>query len=314
MKIIKDKSTVKSSGYTIATIGYFDGIHLGHKKIINEIVKQAKQKDGTSILITFWPHPRTVLEVNSEIDFLLSNSEKIKFLEEEGLDIIYLIEFTRDFSKIEAKEFVQNYLVEKLDIDKLVIGYNHNFGYRREGNYNFLEKNREKFEFDIQEIKKKEIDQNLNISSSNIRREILSGNIEQANLMLGYNFFISGSVIRGDGIGKKIGFPTANISIEDDEKILPGNGVYACKVEFEDTINSGMLNIGYRPTVDGKERRIEIHIFGINYDFYGKNLKIIIIKKIRDEIKFNSLDELKDQLKKDKIESNKVLNNEKVRN
>jgi len=119
LKIIKDKSTVKSSGYTIATIGYFDGIHLGHKKIINEIVKQAKQKDGTSILITFWPHPRTVLDVNSEIDFLLSNSEKIKFLEEEGLDIIYLIEFTRDFSKIEAKEFVQNYLVEKLDIDKL---------------------------------------------------------------------------------------------------------------------------------------------------------------------------------------------------
>ena len=314
MKIIKDKSTVKSSGYTIATIGYFDGIHLGHKKIINEIVKQAKQKDGTSILITFWPHPRTVLDVNSEIDFLLSNSEKIKFLEEEGLDLIYLIEFTRDFSKIKAKEFVQNYLVEKLEIDKLVIGYNHNFGYRREGNYNFLEKNRDKFEFDIQEIKKKEIDQNLNISSSDIRREILSGNIEQANLMLGYNFFISGSVIRGDGIGKKIGFPTANISIEDDEKILPGNGVYACKVEFDDTINSGMLNIGYRPTVDGKERRIEIHIFEISYDFYGKNLKIIIIKKIRDEIKFNSLDELKDQLKKDKIESNKVLNNEKVRN
>ncbi len=314
MKIIRDKSSVKSSEYTIATIGYFDGIHLGHKKIINEVVKQAKQKDGTSILITFWPHPRTVLEANSEIEFLLSNSEKIKFLEEEGLDLIYLIEFTRDFSKIKAKEFIQNYLVKKLDIDKLVIGYNHNFGYKREGNYNFLEKNREKFEFDIQEIKKKEIDQNLNISSSDIRREILSGNIEQANLMLGYSFFISGTVIRGDGIGKKIGFPTANISIEEDEKILPGNGVYACKVQFEDKINSGMLNIGYRPTVDGKERRIEIHIFGINYDFYGNNLKIIIIKKIRDEIKFNSLDELKDQLRKDKIESNKVLNNEKVRN
>ncbi|MBI95179.1 MAG: riboflavin biosynthesis protein RibF, partial [Flammeovirgaceae bacterium] len=170
MKIIKDNSTVKSSGYTIATIGYFDGIHLGHKKIINELVKQAKQKDGTSILITFWPHPRTVLEANSEIEFLLSNSEKIKFLEEEGLDLIYLIEFTWEFSKIEANDFIQNYLVEKLDIDKLVIGYNHNFGYKREGNYNFLEKNREKFEFDIQEIKKKEIDENLNISSSDIRK------------------------------------------------------------------------------------------------------------------------------------------------
>lgn len=314
MKIIKDESSVKSIGYTIATIGYFDGIHLGHKKIINEIVRQAKQKNGTSILITFWPHPRTVLQNNSKIEFLLSNSEKIKFLEEEGLDLIYLIEFTREFSKVEAKEFIQNYLVEKLDIDKLIIGYNHSFGHKREGNYIFLEKNRDTFEFDIQEIKKKEIDKNLNISSSDIRREILRGNIEKANLMLGYNFFISGKVIRGDGIGKKIGFPTANISIEEGEKIIPGNGVYTCKIHIEGKINSGMLNIGFRPTVDGKERRIEIHIFGINYDLYGKNLKIILLNKIRDEIKFRSLDELKNQLKKDKIKSIKILDNEKIRN
>ena len=314
MKIVKDKSTLNYIKYSIATIGYFDGIHLGHKKIIKELVNQAKLNDGKSILITFWPHPKIVLKKDTNIRFLLTKEDKYKFLKNEGIDIIYLIEFTKDFSKVKAEKFIQEYLVKRLKINKLIIGYNHCFGYNREGNFNYLEKNKNKYDFDIQEIKKEEINNNFDISSSSIRKEIHEGNLKKANIMLGYNFFIKGKVIKGDGIGKKIGYPTANILLLDKEKIIPGNGVYVCKIFLENKYYGGMLNIGFRPTVNGKERRIEIHIFGLNYDLYDKILKIILIHKIRDEIKFTTLDELKVQLGKDKIKSIKLLENEKVRN
>ena len=314
MKIVKDKSALNYTKYSIATIGYFDGIHLGHKKIIKELVNQAKLNDGKSVLITFWPHPKIVLKKDTNIHFLLSKEDKYKFLKNEGIDIIYLIEFTKDFSKVKAEKFIQEYLVKRLKINKLIIGYNHCFGYNREGNFNYLEKNRGKYHFNIQEIKKEEINNNFDISSSSIRKEIHEGNLKKANVMLGYNFFIKGKVIKGDGIGKKIGYPTANILLIDKEKIIPGNGVYVCKIFIENKYYGGMLNIGFRPTVNGKERRIEIHIFGLNYDLYDKILKIILIHKIRDEIKFTTLDELKVQLGKDKIKSIKILENEKVRN
>ena len=312
MKIVKDKSSLNYTKYSISTIGYFDGIHLGHKKIIKELVNQAKLNDGKSILITFWPHPKIVLKKDTNIRFLLSKEDKYKFLKNEGIDIIYLIEFTKDFSKVKAEKFIQEYLVKRLKINKLIIGYNHCFGYNREGNFNYLEKNRDKYHFNIQEIKKEEINNNFDISSSSIRKEIHEGNLKKANIMLGYNFFIKGKVIKGDGIGKKIGYPTANILLLDKEKIIPGNGVYVCKIFLENKYYGGMLNIGFRPTVNGKERRIEIHIFGLNYDLYDKILKIILIHKIRDEIKFTMLDELKVQLGKDKIKSIKILENEKV--
>ncbi len=314
MKIVKDKSALNYTKYSIATIGYFDGIHLGHKKIIKELVNQAKLNGGKSVLITFWPHPKIVLKKDTNIHFLLSKEDKYKFLKNEGIDIIYLIEFTKDFSKVKAEKFIQEYLVKRLKINKLIIGYNHCFGYNREGNFNYLEKNRGKYHFNIQEIKKEEINNNFDISSSSIRKEIHEGNLKKANVMLGYNFFIKGKVIKGDGIGKKIGYPTANILLLDKEKIIPGNGVYVCKIFIENKYYGGMLNIGFRPTVNGKERRIEIHIFGLNYDLYDKILKIILIHKIRDEIKFTTLDELKVQLGKDKIKSIKILENEKVRN
>ena len=314
MKIVKDKSALNYTKYSIATIGYFDGIHLGHKKIIKELVNQAKLNGGKSVLITFWPHPKIVLKKDTNIHFLLSKEDKYKFLKNEGIELIYLIEFTKDFSKVKAEKFIQEYLVKRLKINKLIIGYNHCFGYNREGNFNYLEKNRGKYHFNIQEIKKEEINNNFDISSSSIRKEIHEGNLKKANVMLGYNFFIKGKVIKGDGIGKKIGYPTANILLLDKEKIIPGNGVYVCKIFIENKYYGGMLNIGFRPTVNGKERRIEIHIFGLNYDLYDKILKIILIHKIRDEIKFTTLDELKVQLGKDKIKSIKILENEKVRN
>lgn len=312
MRVITDNSSINDSGFNIATIGYFDGIHLGHKKILNELVGQAQIRNGKSILITFWPHPRNILNPNTSVELLLSNDDKHLFLKNIGIDYLYIIEFTKEFSKISAHSFIQNYIIKKLNVSKLIIGYNHSFGHKREGNFNFLEKNIEKYNFEIQEVKKKEIDNKLKISSSLIRDEVRIGSIDLANKMLGYKYYITGEVIKGDGIGKKIMYPTANILPIKNSKLIPGNGVYVCQVNFDNKNLQGMLNIGNRPTVDGKERRIELHIFDFNTNIYGKNVKISLITKIRDEIKFNNLDELKDQLQKDEIKSINILNNEKI--
>ena len=312
MRVITDNSLINDSGYNIATIGYFDGIHLGHKKILNELVGQAQKRNGKSILITFWPHPRNILNPNTSVELLLSNDDKHLFLKNIGIDYLYIIEFTKEFSKISAHSFIQNYIIKKLNISKLIIGYNHSFGHKREGNFNFLKKNIGKYNFEIQEVKKKEIDNKLKISSSSIRDKVRIGSIDLANKMLGYKYYITGEVIKGDGIGKKIKYPTANILPVDNSKLIPGKGVYVCQVNFDNKNLGGMLNIGNRPTVDGKERRIELHIFDFNTNIYGKNVKISLITKIRDEIKFNNLDELQDQLQKDEIKSINILNNEKI--
>ncbi|MDG2342686.1 MAG: bifunctional riboflavin kinase/FAD synthetase [Cytophagales bacterium] len=314
MKIVRDNSEVKRNNYNIATIGFFDGIHLGHRKILKELVSQAEQNTGQSILVTFWPHPRTVLNKNTSVDLLLTEGDKHHFLEEIGVDVLYLIEFTKAFSKVTADTFIKNYLINKLNIDKLIIGYNHCFGHEREGNYEFLRKNRENYTFNIQEVKKKEIDNTLDISSSSIRNKMKTGEFSYVNKMLGYKFYLDGIVKKGDGIGKTIDFPTANINSTEKNKIIPGDGVYAAYVNIDSKKLSGMVNIGFRPTVKGKDRRIELHIFDFNNNIYGKNLRIIFISKIRDEIMFNNMKDLKEQLQKDKIASIKLLSNEKIRN
>ena len=312
MRVITDNSSINDSGYNIATIGYFDGIHLGHKKILNELVGQAQKKNGKSILITFWPHPRNILNPNTSVELLLSNDDKQKLIEVIGIDYLYIIKFTKEFSKMSAHSFIQNFIVEKLNVSKLIIGYNHSFGHKREGNFLYLQKNNSKYNFEIQEVKKKEINDKLNISSSIIRDKVRDGKLDLANQMLGYKYYITGQVVKGDGIGIKINYPTANIMPESNSKLIPGNGVYVCKVNIENKNYQGMLNIGKRPTVNGKERRIELHIFDFNTNIYGKNVKITLIKKIRDEIKFNNLDQLKHQLQKDEIKSLNILNNEKI--
>ncbi len=314
MKIVSDQSSLPHSKYSIATIGYFDGIHLGHKKILSELISQAKQNNGQSILITFWPHPRNVLNKNTHVELLLSNEEKIKSLESLGVDILYIIEFTLQFSKIDAHSFIETYLVDKLNIDKLILGYNHCFGHKRQGNFLFLKKNKKKYSFDIQEIQKKEISSDLSISSSAIRENIRSGNLLDANKMLGYRYFFKGKVIKGDGIGKKLGYPTANIEPLDTSILIPKNGVYVGEVVINNKLYGCMINIGTRPTVNGKERRIELHIFHFKSMIYDKIIIIKFIKKMRDERKFINTEELKNQLKKDELESLKLLKNEKIRN
>ena len=312
MKIIQDSSVLVNTSYHVCTVGYFDGVHLGHQKIIEKLVTDASKNKGKSILVSFWPHPRKVLYPNDHFDYIQSNEDKFKSIEKLGVDVVYLIEFTKEFSKVTAEKFVNDILVNKLQINKLIIGYNHHFGYKREGNFNYLNNSRKNLAFDIEEVKKREISKNFKISSSEIRSEILKGNLSKVNMMLGYKYFIKGEVIKGDGIGKKLDFPTANIKIHNDGKILPSDGVYAGYAIISDKKFIGMINIGRRPTVEGKERRVEMNIFDYNDMLYGKEMKISFIKRIRDERKFKNLDDLSKQLKIDKLETIKIIENEEI--
>ena len=314
MKIIRDSSFLDNDNYNVCTVGYFDGVHLGHKKIIERLVSDAKRNDGMSILVSFWPHPRRVLYPNDHFDFIQSNEEKFKSLQKLGIDILYLIEFTKDFSKVSADDFIDQVLDKKLKINKLIIGYNHHFGFRREGNFKYLNGKKEKLNFTIEEVKRKEISENLKISSSDIRNKIKEGDIFHANQMLGYRYFISGKVVKGDGIGKKLEFPTANIEIRDDGKLLPSDGVYAGFAYVSDKKYYGMINIGFRPTLNGKERRLEMNLFDYESEIYGESMEISFIKRIREEKKFRNLKELSEQLRVDKIETLKIIENEEVRN
>ena len=312
MKIIQDSSVLVNTSYHVCTVGYFDGVHLGHQKIIEKLVTDASKNKGKSILVSFWPHPRKVLYPNDHFDYIQSNEDKFKSIEKLGVDVVYLIEFTEEFSKVTAEKFVNDILVNKLQINKLIIGYNHHFGYKREGNFNYLYNLRKNLAFDIEEVKKKEINKNFKISSSEIRNEILKGNMSKVSMMLGYKYFIKGEVIKGDGIGKKLDFPTANIKIQNEDKILPSDGVYAGYAVISDKKFIGMINIGKRPTVEGKERRVEMNIFDYNDMLYGKEMKISFIKRIRNERKFKNLDDLSDQLRKDKLETIKIIENEEI--
>ena len=314
MKIIRDNSILKENCYLVGTIGYFDGIHLGHKKILTKLVNEAKSKNGKSILITFWPHPRTVLNQGESVNLLLSENDKHKNLKSFGVDILYIIEFTKEFSKLSALSFVREFLEKKIQLSKLIIGYNHSFGHNREGNFGYLKKIQDKYSFEIEEVKKKEINNNLNISSSEIRKKISCGEMFEARRMLGYNYYIRGIVVKGDGIGKKINFPTANIQIENNMSLVPKDGVYAGKAIIENHLFKGMINIGFRPTLEGKLKRIEINIFDMTKDIYGKSLKIIFINRIRNEIKFDNLKKLELQLVNDKKEALKIIKNEEIRN
>ena len=312
MKIIQDSSVLVNTSYHVCTVGYFDGVHLGHQKIIEKLVTDASKNKGKSILVSFWPHPRKVLYPNDHFDYIQSNEDKFKAIEKLGVDVVYLIEFTKEFSKVTAEKFVNDILVNKLQINKLIIGYNHHFGYKREGNFNYLYNLRKNLAFDIEEVKKREISKNFKISSSEIRNEILKGNMSKVSMMLGYKYFIKGEVIKGDGIGKKLDFPTANIKIHNKDKILPSDGVYAGNAIISDKKFIGMINIGKRPTVEGKERRVEMNIFDYNDMLYGKEMKISFIKRIRDERKFKNLNDLSKQLKKDKLETIKIIENEEI--
>ena len=300
MKIIKSNTIkIPKSNFNITTIGSFDGIHLGHKKILQTITKSAKKNNGKSILITFWPHPRYVLKKNNDFKLLTSLDEKIKLFEKNKIDILYIVDFSLKFSKVSANKFIENILLEKLKINCLLIGYNNNFGRNREGNIRYLEENKKKFDIDIISIPKQSVDK-ISISSTKIREYLNNGKINSANRLLGRKYSINGKIVKGNGIGRKINFPTANIEIDEPKKLLPKSGVYAVEVILNRKIYLGMLNIGYNPTIKNEKKSIEVNIFEFSEDIYNNKISINFIRRIRNEKKFKNLNELKKQLIKDK--------------
>ena len=309
METIQGISQFNSYNSTAITIGTFDGVHIGHKRILERLINNAKNTGTRSTVLTFFPHPRMVLQKDSEIKLLNTLSEKQQILREMGLDFLIVHPFTKAFSRLTALEFVRDLLVNKLKVKSVVIGYDHRFGRNRNANIKDLIGFGNTFDFKVEEIPAQEIDE-VSVSSTKIRNALLNGDIETANAYLGYKYMLSGKVVRGKGLGKDLGFPTANLKIEEAYKLIPQNGAYIITCKFGNKITQGMMNIGYNPTVDGKNKNIEVHLFNVDQDLYNKDLQIRLIKKIRDEQKFDSLQSLSNQLRTDKENALEFLKNE----
>lgn len=291
----------------VVTIGTFDGIHLGHQEIISRIIELAKSANGETALVTFWPHPRYVLgNDQDDLKLLTTFDEKAEILAQLGLDHIVRVNFTKKFSQWTSEQFIQRIIISALHTKRLVIGYDHRFGKDREGGFEHLKKHSGRYGFEVEEISKQTID-DVGISSTKIRNAIEAGEVQFAQHFLGRPYEINGKVVGGDKIGKTIGFATANIEIEESYKLIPADGVYAVIAKVQEQDYHSMLNIGYRPTVDGKSKRIEANLFDFKQEIYGEKIKISFIKKIRDEIKFESKNQLGDQLQKDKVMAMQIL-------
>lgn len=302
MNIYYDFSSISSIKNPVLTIGTFDGVHIGHKKIIDQLNEEAFKIGGESVLFTFFPHPRMVIFPESHgLKLIQTQEEKLEKLKEMGLQNVIVFPFTFEFSRLTALEFVRDMLVNQLHVKKLVIGYDHQFGKNREGSIHFLRDVAETYEFEVIEIPAQDIDA-VHVSSTKIREALNTGDIEKANDYLGAPFQLSGTVVKGKQLGRTIGFPTANIQLANDLKLIPQNGVYAVKVFYHNECLKGMMNIGVRPTIEGKnDPTIEVHIFDFDQTIYGDNLRVELYKKTRDEEKFNGIEALKNQLKLDEI-------------
>jgi len=285
----------------VVTVGTFDGLHLGHQKIIRRMTELAMENSGEAILVTFDPHPRLVVNSNSyEIKFINTQKRKFDLLSKLGINCLIIVPFTKEFAKTSSEDFIINYLVKNIGTKKLIVGYDHHFGRNREGNYQKLHQLGENYGFDVEEISAQYIDDRA-VSSTKIRKALIDGDIKLANKMLGYEYSITGVVVEGNKIGRSIGFPTANIEIEDKYKLIAAGGVYACKVDVDGKIYHGMGNIGTRPTIGINGLVTEVHIFDFDKEIYGQEITIYFVDRIRDEKKFNGLEELESQLENDRI-------------
>jgi riboflavin kinase / FMN adenylyltransferase len=293
----------------VITIGTFDGVHMGHRQIINKLNAHAQAINGETVIVTFHPHPRKVVS-SPILGIRLINTmdEKIELLTALGINHLVVVPFTDAFANQSADEYVKNFLVEKFKPHTIIIGYDHRFGRDRLGDYRLLERKAKEFSYELKEIPKHILD-DISISSTNIREAILHNDISTAHKLLGYEFFFSGVVVHGDKLGRKLGYPTANLQVTDPEKITPGNGIYAVYVQTQGSSQKlkGMMSIGFRPTVDGKKRVIEVNIFDFDKEIYGETIKVFVKKYLRDEIKFDSLDALVKQIDNDKVQSLTVL-------
>ncbi|MBN8640614.1 MAG: bifunctional riboflavin kinase/FAD synthetase [Flavobacteriales bacterium] len=291
---------------TIVTIGTFDGVHIGHQKILKKITQIANEENYESVVLTFFPHPRMVLQQDNSIKLLNTISEKEKLFKNIGIDHLIIHPFDEEFSKLSAEDFVKKILVDQLNIQKIVIGYDHRFGKDRSANLDDLIEFGIKYNFEVEQISAEEINNNA-VSSTKIRNSLLDGDIETANSYLGYSYDFTGTVIKGKQLGRTIGFPTANISIEEEYKLLPKNGVYIVQTRIDSTDYFGMMNIGTRPTIDGTTQSIEVYILDFDKEIYNTKLTVSILKFIREEKKFESFEHLKEQIEKDKITTIKFV-------
>jgi riboflavin kinase/FMN adenylyltransferase len=293
---IQDFSTTKK---TILTLGTFDGVHFGHKKILERVLQNTEIDKYESLVLTFFPHPRMVLEQKSNIKLLNTISEKIDLLEKIGIQNLVIHPFDESFSRLTAAEFVSSVLVDQFHIHKIIIGHDHRFGKNRTANIDDLISFGAQYGFEVEQISVQEIN-DMSVSSTKIRKALSEGNMTLANKYLGYEYFLTGTVFKGQQLGRTIGFPTANLKIKEDYKLIPKNGVYIVKSIINQKTVFGMMNIGFNPTVDGESLSIEIHYFNFNSNLYDQQIAVSIIQYIRPEQKFKSVDLLKVQLEKDK--------------
>jgi len=306
MKVHQNIYTLPPFRNAVVTIGTFDGVHSGHRKIIQQLKREAEATDGESVIITFHPHPRMVVKSGSPLHLINTFAEKLELLEATGIDHLVVVPFTEEFAQQSAQEYVSNFLVARFQPHTIIIGYDHRFGKNRQGDYRLLEELGVTFNYQVKEIPEQVLNE-ITVSSTRIRQALLNGDLQTANDYLGYSFFFEGRVVLGNQLGRTLGFPTANLDVEDPDKLVPANGVYAVQVcltgSDDENEYKGMMNIGTRPTVDGINRVIEVNLFDFSGDIYDKTLRVYLKKRLRAEEKFNGLEALKAQLGKDRTDA-----------
>lgn len=307
MNIFHSINDFKSTKKTILTLGTFDGVHIGHKKILERVTQHTENGKYESLVLTFFPHPRMVLHGQSEVKLLNTIDEKIDLLEKNGIQNLVIHPFDETFSKLTAEEFVKTVLVDRFQIQKIIIGHDHRFGRNRTADINDLIAFGKQYNFEVEQISVQEIDA-VSISSTKIRKALMEGNMALANDYLGYDYFLTGIISKGKQLGRTIGFPTANLKIEENYKLIPQNGVYVVKSIIDQKTVFGMMNIGYNPTVSGENLSVEIHYFDFDKDIYDQKIAVSILERLRPEQKFGSVDLLKEQLEKDKQIALKFIN------
>jgi riboflavin kinase / FMN adenylyltransferase len=290
----------------VLTIGTFDGVHLGHRQILAALVKEAADINGESVIITFDPHPRKIVQPKTSLQLINTLSERIELLSGLNIDHLVIVPFTKSFADLTADSYIRDFLIAGFHPKSIIIGYDHHFGKNRQGNFKLLEEKKDIYGFKLLEIPRHILEE-VGISSTKIRQAIKSGDIEKANKLLGYDFFFEGLVVEGDKLGRTLGYPTANLELTDPDKIHLGEGVYAVTVELANEVKKGMLSIGKRPTLNDTKERIEVNLFDFNEDLYNLSIRISVKKYLRAQVKFDSLTDLKLQLQKDKEASLEAL-------
>jgi len=318
MQVHREINLLPSFKNAVITIGTFDGVHTGHLQIIKQLKQEASEVNGESVIITFHPHPRMVLsppqqgekKYSSSVSLLNTPDEKVELINRQDIDHLVVVPFTHEFSLLTAEEYIRNFLVDKFHPHTIIIGYDHHFGKQRRGNYKLLEAYADQFNFTVKEIPEHIIN-HVAISSTKIREALFYADIETANNFLGYSYFFEGIVIEGDKIGRTLGYPTANIKVNDEHKLIPANGVYAVELQIGDLqspLLKGMMNIGFRPTIGGTKKMVEVNIFAFSKEIYKERIRIFVKQYLRPEQKFNGLEALKVQLSTDKINAIEILN------